>query len=86
MAAGQGIAAVVVFGQLGTAAEAVGGLLFFPPQCSGTFGGAARGWQIALGARGLVFGILVHAVGAVGRIQMLASTSVARGREGLRMR
>ncbi|HBJ99800.1 MAG TPA: hypothetical protein DDZ62_07375 [Delftia acidovorans] len=64
------------------------GLLLVPPQCSGTFGGATRGRQIALGACGLVFGVLVHAVeaGAAGRIQMLASTSVARGREGLRMR
>ena len=88
MTAGQGIAAVVVFGQLGAAAEAVSGLLLFPPQRAGSFGGAACGWQIALGARGLVFGVLVHAVeaGAAGRIQMLASMSVARGREGLRMR
>lgn len=88
MAAGQGIAAVMVFGQFGATAEAVRGLLLVPPDGAGTFGGAARGWQIALGARGLVFGVLVHAVeaGAAGRIQMLASTSVARGREGLRMR
>lgn len=89
MAAGQCIAAVVVFGQLGTAAEAVGGLLFFPPQCSGTFGGAARGRQIALGASGLVFGVLVHAVEAMaaGRcIQTLASVSVTRGRERFRLR
>ena len=88
MAAGQGIAAAVVVGQLSAAAEAVRGLLLFPPQCTGTFGGAARGRQIALCARGMVFGVLVHAVEAeaAGRIQMLASTSVARGREGLRMR
>ena len=88
MAAGKGIAAVVVFGQLSAAAEAVRGLLLVPPQRAGTFGGSARGRQIALGARGLVFGVLVHAVeaGAAGRIQMLASMSVARGREGLRMR
>ena len=86
MAAGQGIAAVMVFGQFGATAEAVRGLLLVPPDGAGTFGGAARSWQIALGARGLVFGVLVHAVGAAGRIQMLASTSVARGREGLRMR
>lgn len=89
MTAGQGIAAVMVFGQLGAATEAVSGLLFFPPQCTGTFGGATRGRQIALGARGLVFGVLVHAVEAMatGRcIQMLASVSVTRGREGLRMR
>lgn len=89
MAAGQGIAAVVVFGQLGAAAEAVSGLLLVPPQRAGTFGGSARGWQIALGARGLVFGVLVHAVEAMaaGRcIQMLASVSVTRGRERLRLR
>lgn len=88
VAAGQGIAAVVVFGQLGAAAEAMGRLLLIPPQGAGTFCGAARGRQIALGARGMVFGVLVHAVeaGAAGRIQMLASMSVARGREGLRMR
>lgn len=86
MAAGQGIAAVVVVGQLRAAAETVRGLLLVPPDGAGTFGGAARGWQIALGARGLLLGGLVHAVGAAGRIQMLASTSVARGREGLRMR
>lgn len=89
MPTGQGIAAVMVFGQLGAAAEAVSGLLLVPPQCSGTFGGAARGRQIALGACGLVFGVLVHAVEAVatGRcIQMLASVSVTRGREGLQMR
>ena len=89
MAAGQGIAAVMVFGQFGATAEAVRGLLLIPPDGAGTFGGAARGWQIALGARGLVFGVLVHAVEAVatGRcIQMLASVSVTRGREGLQMR
>ena len=88
MAGGQGIAAVVVFWQFGATAEAVRGLLLFPPDGAGTFGGAARGWQIALGARGLVFCVLVHAVeaGAAGRIQILASMSVARGREGLRMR
>lgn len=83
MAAGQGIAAVVVFGQFSATAEAVRGLLLVPPDGSGTFGGAARGLQIALGARRLVFGVLVHAVEAedAGRIQMLASVSVIRGRE-----
>jgi hypothetical protein len=88
MPAGQGIAAAVVVGQLSAAAEAVRGLLLFPPDDAVTFGGAARGCQIALGARGVVFGVLVHVVEAeaAGRIQMLASTSVARGREGLRMR
>ena len=45
---------------------------------------SARGRQIALGAGGLVFGVLVHAVEAVATgccIQMLASVSVIRGRE-----
>lgn len=89
MAAGKGIAAVVVFGQLGAAAEAMGRLLLIPPQGAGTFCDAARGRKIALGARGLVLGVLVHAVEAMaaGRcIQMLASVSVTRGRERLRLR
>jgi len=88
VAAGQGIAAVMVFGQFGATAEAVRGLLLVPPEGAGTFGGAVRGRQIALGACGLVFGVLFHAVeaGGAGRIQMLASMSVARGREGLRRR
>lgn len=89
MAAGQGIAAVMVFGQLGAATEAVRGLLLVPPQRAGAFGGAARGRQIALGARGLVFSVLVHGVEAMATghcIQMLASVSVTRGRERLRVR